>query len=230
MMIYKAKLGEVDKTFFCFFNNKIFRGDKFYLLKDHTGFSGELYLSLDKKRLLKIEKNKYSLKLNFPRWFFRDFFKKLFILGLDSKREYKGYKIARSAGLKTPDFYCWGINPWLLSDISSILMIEYKENVTPGFTYLKSLSECDQKIFITKLANQAVSLARFGFVHRDFHLNNFLIDSDDDIYWIDTHFKKLSFFDNSKSKQLINSLDNEKLGGVKNKEIFLDVFKENNLY
>lgn len=55
-MIYKAKLGEVDKTFFCFFNNKIFRGDKFYLLKDHTGFSGELYLSLDKKRLLKIEK------------------------------------------------------------------------------------------------------------------------------------------------------------------------------
>lgn len=226
-MFFKTKLDSIECSFFCFskFNRRGKEG--FFLYKNHTGFSSELYLSSGKEFLMKVEKDKYSANKKFSRWFFRDLLRRMFVLGLDSKRECKGYRIAKSAGLSTPELYAWGMSLSPFNSIAAFLMIENKINVTPGLIYFRSLSENKKNYFLIKLANEAVALAKYGYVHRDFHLNNFLIDECGEILWIDTHFRKLSKFRKKKWKQLVNSLSGDKLDGVEYRNIILSVFKEN---
>ena len=170
---------------------------------------------------------KYNAKQQFVRWFMRDFLRRVFILGLDARRESKGYKIARLAGLRTPELYFWGMPLSPFENIISFLVIEYRVDITPGLKYFRSLSDDEKSEFIIKLANEAVVLAKYGYVHRDFHLNNFLVEESGRIIWIDTHFRKLSINNKKKWRQLVSSLNEAKLDGESNKEIILSIFKEN---
>ncbi|MGB5854388.1 MAG: hypothetical protein WBH20_03865 [Oceanisphaera sp.] len=199
----------------------------FFKYNNHTGVSSDLYLSANDKILLKVENVKYSISQQFFRWFFRDFLRRAFILGLDARREHKGYQIVKLAGLKSPDLYCWGVPLSPFNNILSFMMIEYKDNLTPGLTYFNSLSESKKVEFMTMLADEAVVLAKYGYVHRDFHLNNFLVEEGVGLFWIDTHFRKLSIYKKKKWKQLSSSLIDSKLEGEENKNIILSVFKKN---
>lgn len=185
----------------------------FTFFKDHAGSSSDLYITGDKTVLIKTEVFKYNIKEDFFRWFFRDFFKKIFIYGLDARREYKGYKIAQSIGLKTPKVYCWSIPFSYKSSILSFIVVEFKKNDMPGLSYFNSLTDSERVIFITNLASEAALLAKNGYTHRDLHLNNILVDKHGEIYWIDIHLRKLSHSINSKIIEIDESLVAHKLGG-----------------
>lgn len=225
-MFFKTKLDSVEYKFICFSDFNVDGKEEFHLYKDHSGFSSELYLSSGKDFLMKMEKDKYSAKNHFFRWFFRDFLKRIFFIGSDAKREYKGYRIAQSAGLSTPKLYSWGVSLSPFNKFYAFIMIDNELKSTPGLVYVRSLSESDKVNFFIRLANEVVILAKCGYVHRDFHLNNFLIDESGKILWIDTHFKKLSKFKDKRWEQLVSSLNDDKLGGVENKNIILSTFKE----
>lgn len=175
--------------------------------------------------MIKLERDKYKANRDLLRWFFRDFVRRVFIFGSDAKREFKGYKIARLAGLNTPKLYSWGVSLSLFNEFSAFIMVENKIKATPGLSYFRSLSKDDKVDFLIRLANEAVTLAKYGYVHRDFHLNNFLIDDDGRVLWIDNHFRKLSKFKKKRWKQLVDSLSDSKLDGEENKKVVLSIFK-----
>lgn len=225
-MFFNVKINGLENKLYCFTRFDPKNISSFKSFSNHTGISSDLYISTCKELLLKIERPKYKIRSNFYRWFFRDFLRKIFILGWDAKREYQGYKIAHSIGLATPKVYCWGGTLSPFSETISFIILEYKEFYTPGFLYFRSLSECDKYKFIEKLSSEAVTLARRGYVHRDFHLNNFLVNADGSVLWIDTHFKRLSFIKSKKRMQLYNSLSDDKLGGYKYKSIIYNAFEK----
>ena len=196
-------------------------GFSFY--SDHTGKASDLYLSVNKKYLLKVQRCKYSLNKNFIKWVLRDFFKKLTILNLDARREFKGYKLVNRAGLKTPKMYCWGSSLSPLSSIVSFMIVEYKKDVVCGFSYFNSLQESERVNFITKLSYEASLLAQQGYIHRDFHLNNFLVDDLGGILWIDVHLRKLSNNKKKRREQIVKSLASHHLGGERYKEIAYNI-------
>lgn len=224
-MFFKIKIDSLDNNLILFSNSKL-QGNEFVSFNNHTGISSDLYVSTCKNLLLKIERPKYSFSKNFLRWLLRDLLRKFFVLGWDAKREYRGYKIAKRAGIATPKAHCWGGTLSPFNKILSFIIIEYKKNSMSGLLYFNSLSECDKCVFIERLASDAVALARHGYVHRDFHLNNFLVNEDGTLSWIDTHFKKLSLFKNKRSRQLFGSLSNDKLGGEKYKLLVLAAFNK----
>lgn len=196
-------------------------GFSFY--SDHTGKASDLYLSVNKRYLLKVQRCKYSLNKSFIKWVLRDFFKKFTILNLDARREFKGYKLVNRAGLKTPKMYCWGSSLSPLSSIVSFMIVEYKQDVVCGFSYFNSLQESERINFITKLSYEASLLAQQGYIHRDFHLSNFLVDGLGEIFWIDVHLRKLSTNKKKRREQIANSLVSHHLGGERYKEIAYNI-------
>lgn len=197
------------------------KGFSFY--GDHTGKASDLYLSVNKRYLLKVQKCKYSFNNEFIKWTLRDLFKKFTILNLDARREFKGYKLVNRAGLKTPKMYCWGSSLSPLSSIVSFMIIEYKQDVVCGFSYFNSLQKSERINFITKLSYEASMLAQQGYIHRDFHLSNFLVDDLGEIFWIDVHLRKLSTNKKKRREQIVNSLASHHLGGARYKEIVYNI-------
>lgn len=219
-------LDSAENYFYCFSTAKLKGVKEFVSYKEHTGVSSDLYISKCHRFLFKVERCKYNYKHNMFRWFFRDLIRKFFILGLDARREYKGYNIVKSAGLNAPSVYFWGGSISPLNNALSFLMIDYKSKTTSGLEYFRSLTDNEKRIFIRRLANEAVRLSKYGFVHRDFHLNNFLIEDDGRILWIDTHLRKLSIFKNKRWKQITSSLCEQKLESQEYKDIVLSIFKD----
>lgn len=225
-MLYNLNINYKNNFFLLFNSINIDLNICFLPFNEHTGFSSQLYTSSDDKYLIKAEVCKYLSNKNFFSWFFRDFLKKFYLLDLDAKKEHNGYKVAQAAGLNTPSIYSWGVSLLPCNNIISLLIIDYRKDVLPGLVYFNSLTSDNKENFIVKLGYEAVKLAKHGYVHKDLHLNNFLIDNEKNIIWIDNHFRKLSRNKNKKWKQIVNSLDEKKLQGEKNKKLILSVFKK----
>ena len=204
-MIFKVNLNNELHNFIVYSGNGDALNKKFEEFNKHTGKTAKIYLS-ENKFILKVMLCKQDIKNNFFGWFYKNLLKKLSVFKLDGFREYSGYKIAHSIGLKTPIFYCWGSALSPFDDILSFLLISYEEDTVSGSGYFKGLSNADKIMFVNNLTGEIVKLAKHGYSHRDLHLDNFLVKNNGDIIWIDNHFKKLSFFKSKKKKQLAKSI------------------------
>lgn len=227
------ELDSLISSYICFSNlpnNVILESnvnEKYHLHTNHKGYSSSLYLSKNSKLLLKVEKIKYKARVSFFNWFFRDLMRRFFVFGVDAKREFNGYRIVKSIGLNTPILYCWGMPLSLFSDTISFILIEYRNDTIMGSDYFNKLTEDRKKIFVKKLGSEALSLATMrGYIHRDFHLNNFLVDNCGEIVWIDIHLRKLSISKKKRWKQIVNSFNSSKVGGEEYKNILISLFEE----
>ena len=209
----KLKLDSIDHKVFSFFCDMPKNIENFSYYNDHTGTASDLYVSSDRNLLVKTQKNKYNFKSDFFRWLLRDFYKKITFLNLDARRECKGYKIVNQAGLKTPEFYCWGTALSPFNNILSFMVVEFKSDMITGFNYINNLSNNEKYSFIKKLSYEVGALVELGYIHRDLYLNNFLVSPEEKIFWIDVHFRKLSSKKEKESEQIANSLTAHQLGG-----------------
>lgn len=156
--------------------------------------SGELYLDDERSFVFKFERCKYSLFKSPIRWFFRDLFRKVFFLNLGSRSEIRSYLHVNSIGLKTPKVYSWGVflNP--LSDLSSFIIVEFKGDCISVREFLSRSAEDQKERIIVNLFEQIFVLSESGYIHKDCHLDNFLVDcKTGEIFWIDVHLKKVGF-------------------------------------
>lgn len=165
----------------CEFSNK---------LEVHSN-SGELYLDYSNTYLLKFERCKYNLLKNPVKWVARDFFRKTFFINIDARREVGCYAHVNSVGIKTPKVYAWGVflNPF--SSLMSFIIIEYKKDFVSAREFLSGVDKSQQCEFIRELLGQMFMLNESGYIHRDCHLDNFLVSvNSGEILWIDIHLKK----------------------------------------
>ena len=160
-MIFKVNLNNELHNFIVYSGNGDALNKKFEEFNKHTGKTAKIYLSED-GFILKVMLCKHNIKSNFFGWFYKNLLKKLSIFKLDGFREYSGYKIAHSIGLKTPKFYCWGSALSPFNDVLSFLLISYEKDTVSGLNYFKSLSDADKIIFVHKLASEVVKLAKYG--------------------------------------------------------------------
>ena len=156
-----------------------------------SGHAGHFYLNKE-NALLKIEPCKYQLKNNFIKWLGRDLLKKIFLTNLALRQEAKGYRIVQALGISTPKLYGWGCVLGMSSPYLSFIIISYENNAMLLSDYYNSAPCLEQDKIIKKLAKELKCLAYNGYLHRDVHLNNFLIDkTKSKLIWIDVNLKKL---------------------------------------
>lgn len=144
----KIKLVSVLGRSFLLFGKVPFGAKSFISFNEHSGNASNLYLSLNKSYLLKVQRYKYNCNNDFLKWFFRDFINKFIFLRWDARREVKGYKIVKSLGLKTPRLYFFGTSISLIDNIVSLMAIEYKQDFVSGFFYLESLPDEKKKVLL----------------------------------------------------------------------------------
>lgn len=98
--------------------------------------------------------------------------------------------------------FCVVING-IKSNLLSFVRNDKIKSLTAFFSFNEH-SGGTAEIYISE--DRLYLLSRLGYSHRDFHLDNLLIGSNGEIYWIDNHFKKLSFFNFMKVKQFDYSI------------------------
>lgn len=226
-MLISLKLDSLDESFFFLKKKRDFKETSFYLYKNHTGAASDIYLSENNNIVFKVKRCKYQLGENWFRWFFRDFLKKILIFRLDSRREYKCFIVARSAGLKTPDVYGWGVPTHLLSNILSFVCTEYMGDATPGIVFFKNASAKDKICFVNEITADLIKLANYGYYYRDLNLGNVLVGDDKKLIWIDTHFNKVSKFKRVRLRQVFNSIINKNSGLDDYKEVIMGEINKN---
>jgi hypothetical protein len=177
--------------------------------------SSNFFLGRD-NLLAKVVPDKYDRSLKPFKWLFRDYLEKRVLLQLDARKEFRSLQIIKRAGLNTPICYGWGVSINPFNTFGSIFLMEFLEHATPGKAHFYSLTQSEQIAFLDLLCEEIAVLAKFGFTHRDLHLNNLMVSKGGCIIWIDTHIRQLPSNKAKRWKALSEILKPSKLEGSEN--------------
>lgn len=151
----------------------------------------KFYLSEKGDILAKVVTDKYSRSEHFLKWLLRDYLEKRILLQTDAAKEYHSLMILRRAGLRVPRCYGWGVSLHPGNSGGSLLLMEHVKDSRPGGEVFDAMSETERLEFLIGFSHEVALLAKAGFVHRDLHYNNLLLDNDGRIIWIDAHVRRL---------------------------------------
>ncbi|WP_156816471.1 RIO1 family regulatory kinase/ATPase [Oceanimonas smirnovii] len=177
--------------------------------------SSTFFISENEKVIGKVKPDKYNIKTNLLKWFFHDFVEKRIFFQTDAIKEYRSLNIIKKAGLKTPECYGFGVSFNPLNKNGSLLLVEFLKNIRVGGEVFDELNETSRLKFLDKFSEEVAILIKLGYVHRDLHYNNILVDCDNNIIWIDAHVKKLPSNNKKRASAILKSFDVEKLRGEK---------------
>lgn len=99
------------------------------------------------------------------------------------------------------------------SSSGSLLLMEHVQHARPGGEVFDAMDEAERSEFLRRFSQEVALLARHGFVHRDLHYNNLLIDSEGCIIWIDAHIRRLPWRKSLHWPAILRSLTVNKLRG-----------------
>ena len=153
--------------------------------------SSRFYLSEDGCILGKITTDKYNRIKNPVKWLLHDFLEKRLLLQADAAKEYRSLMTLRRAGLRTPHCYGWGVSLHPGNSGGSLLLMEHVQNARPGGDVFQTMTEAERLVFLTRFSQEVAVLALAGYVHRDLHYNNLLLDRSGQIIWVDAHVRRL---------------------------------------
>ncbi|RQW70861.1 hypothetical protein EBB56_11915 [Halomonas sp. YLB-10] len=178
--------------------------------------SSRFFVSQDGRILAKVVPDKFSKTLEPFKWLTRDYLEKRWLGQSDARKEYLSMRILKQAGLRTPRFHGWGLSLNPLNRNASLLLMERVSGATTAGDVFDQLSRPQQKSFLDKFSKEVAQLARAGFVHRDLHFNNLLIDKQGDFTWVDAHVRPLPRQTAKRWRLLEDSLTPNKLRGHAN--------------
>lgn len=160
--------------------------DKFEVLG-----SSRFYLSEDGCILGKVTSDKYSRVKNPVKWLLHDYLEKRLLLQADAAKEYRSLITLRRTGLRTPHCYGWGVSLQSSNSGGSLLLMEHVQDARPGGDVFDTMTEAERLAFLIRFSQEVALLAQAGYVHRDLHYNNLLLDENGSIIWIDAHVRRL---------------------------------------
>lgn len=169
--------------------------------------------SSDGRLLFKFVADKYHWRTHFWRWLGRDVLSKRLVGRYDARHESKSARILAALGQATVKSHGYGCSLNPLNVLSSVYVLEFITAATSGRHHFHRLAEPARQAFIAEMMKQAVALAQHGYLHRDFHLDNLLIDPQGAIIWIDTHLRKLPANAHKRARLLAASISPTKLDG-----------------
>ncbi len=148
-----------------------------------------LYRPLD--ALVKVKLDKYTFLSHPLRWLGRVVIQERLFLQVNSRKEYRGNKAYRDAGLKPVKAFAWGValNPF--NSWGSVYFMEYCRTATNGKIYFDHAVRDKKLELVDRLISAMVALVKSGYYNRDQHFNNVMIDENEVFIWIDTHVSRL---------------------------------------
>ena len=153
--------------------------------------SSRFYVSADQQILAKVVPDKFRKRKAPFKWLLRDYLEKRWLGQSDARKEFLNLRTLRQAGLKTPRCHGWGISLNPGNRNASLLLMEHMQQARPGGEIFDALDEIGRQAFLERFCREVAQLAHAGYVHRDLHYNNLLIDSEENIVWIDAHLRRL---------------------------------------
>ncbi|TLF47258.1 hypothetical protein FEI13_16420 [Halomonas urmiana] len=175
--------------------------------------SSRFYVSQDRRILAKVVPDKFARRQAPFKWLLRDYLEKRWLAQSDARKEYLSLQVLRRAGLATPRCHGWGVSLNPGNRNGSLLLMEHLQNARPGGEVFDALDEPGRLRFLERFCQEVARLARAGYVHRDLHYNNLLIDEHDEILWIDAHVRRLPTKSADQWPALKRSLTVNKLRG-----------------
>lgn len=175
--------------------------------------SSRFYVSEDRRILAKVVPDKFARREAPFKWLLRDYLEKRWLGQSDARKEYLSLRILRRAGLATPRCHGWGISLNPGNRNGSLLLMEHVQHARSGGEVFDELDEPGRLSFLERLCREVARLARAGYVHRDLHYNNLLIDEHGEIVWIDAHVRRLPTKSADQWPALKRSLSVNKLRG-----------------
>ncbi|MDP5292832.1 lipopolysaccharide kinase InaA family protein [Oceanimonas sp. CHS3-5] len=153
--------------------------------------SSRFYLSEDGAILGKVSTDRYSRRRQPLKWLLHDYLEKRLLLQTDAAKEYRSLRILQKAGLRTPRCFGWGVSLHPDNAGGSLLLMEHRQHARSGGDCFEEMDETKRLAFLTRFSEEVARLARAGYVHRDLHYNNLLLDAQGEIIWIDAHVRRL---------------------------------------
>ncbi|SEM90884.1 lipopolysaccharide kinase InaA family protein [Halomonas caseinilytica] len=153
--------------------------------------SSRFYVSQDQRILAKVVPDKYRKQRQPLKWMYRDYLEKRLLMQSDARKEFLSRRILRHAGLRVPDCYGWGISFNPANRNPSLLLMEQLHNARVGGEVFDELDEDGRQRFLEHFCQEVVQLAHAGYVHRDLHYNNLMVDDQGHLNWIDAHVRPL---------------------------------------
>jgi len=175
--------------------------------------SSRFFVSQDQRILAKVVPDKFARCQAPFKWLLRDYLEKRWLGQSDARKEFLSLQILRRAGLATPRCHGWGVSLDPGNRNGSLLLMEHVQNARPGGEVFDELDEQGRLAFLERFCQEVARLARAGYVHRDLHYNNLLIDEDENIVWIDAHLRRLPTKSADQWAALRKSLTVNKLRG-----------------
>nr|WP_282103402.1 lipopolysaccharide kinase InaA family protein [Halomonas getboli] len=175
--------------------------------------SSRFYLSQDGQILAKVVPDKFAKRKAPVSWFRRDYLEKRWLLQSDARKEFLSLRVLQRAGLTTPHCHGWGLSLNPANRNASLLLMEHRQDARPGGEVFDALDEAGRERFLERFCEEVALLARAGFVHRDLHYNNLLVDDDGNLIWIDAHVRRLPRKKADQWPALEQSLSANKLRG-----------------
>lgn len=175
--------------------------------------SSRFYVSQNRRILAKVVPDKFNKREAPFKWLLRDYLEKRWLGQSDARKEYLSLQVLRRAGLATPRCHGWGISLNPGNRNGSLLLMEHMQTARPGGEVFEELDEPGRLAFLERLCRDVARLARAGYVHRDLHYNNLLLDEHGGILWIDAHVRRLPTKSADQWPALQRSLTVNKLRG-----------------
>lgn len=183
--------------------------------------SSRFFLHPASGSLCKMAVNKYSPRTQFWQWLGRDVIERRWLGKVDALREWRSNRIMKKAGLKTVNCRAVGMAVNVCNSLGSFLAMEYLDQYPSAKQVLASVTTAERQKILLQLAEDIASLAKYGYYHRDLHLNNFLYGENGPV-WIDTHIRSLPRNLKKASRVLAQSIVARKLLGEDNHKIVVD--------
>ncbi|CBV42851.1 lipopolysaccharide kinase InaA family protein [Halomonas elongata] len=153
--------------------------------------SSRFYVSQDQRILAKVVPDKFSKRRHPLKWLLHDYLEKRWLMQSDARKEFLSLRILQRAGLRVPHCHGWGLSFNPANRAPSLLLMERLHDARTGGEVFDALDETGRRHLLDTFCREVVQLAHAGYVHRDLHFNNLLVDDQGRLTWLDAHVRPL---------------------------------------
>jgi tRNA A-37 threonylcarbamoyl transferase component Bud32 len=129
--------------------------------------SSEFFFDVESCALAKVKRDKYRGHKRPLRWLFRDYLDKRLFFQFEARKEIRSKRIVQAAGLVTPDCVAWGVSLNPRNPLGSVLLMDHVDDAVTGAEFFRRLEEAERYVFLERICDDLMRLARAGYVHRD---------------------------------------------------------------